>query len=340
MEQSEGSWRLCPAASRPKERRQLRRGDSGVLIVRAAILCCALTIAGTTVFGQGASQPPAPSRAKASSPQQANTAKPDSDAERPKSDAGHPPTVNVYGRQEAQATADQKPNQGHEESSWKGVWEALIALGSVALAVITGVLALYTYRLWREAVKARKAAIADGIEARKETREALDIARQAADASKNSADAALASERAYVFGEMKLQGTLEPEPHQMPTNCSAEIRFANHGKTPADVEEIRVYHTRIAISPDTPADAAAYTERIGQQPQLPPGRVIGEPYVFLYKFNIGHRRDTINIVARIAYRDVFGGKRHTQIVYQTVTPAAFIPSLVVSLPEDPLNEST
>lgn len=214
---------------------------NSILRVRYAfVLCGWLALAGTAnaVVSDAptASQPPSPSGAKASGPQQTNPSKPDDETQNPKTSTGQPVTVNVFSPQATQSTTGQKAEQSHEESPWKGVWEALIAIATVALAFITGILAWYTYKLWDESSKARVKATEDGLLSRKETRETLGIAKESADTAKATLVASEANAkrqlRAYV-NVFKVFASWHADESDKLRPITITVENKNAGQTPA-----------------------------------------------------------------------------------------------------------
>lgn len=119
-----------------------------------------------------------------------------------------------------QVPASKESNESNQEAGTKTDWwaritNALIAIGTLALAVIGGIGARYVLRSLR-AIEGQTGVL----------QESISVARTSATAAKNSADALVASERAWIDGD--IVGNLNVFP-------TFEIRIENHGKTPAQL---------------------------------------------------------------------------------------------------------
>lgn len=117
-------------------------------LIAMALACC-VGVCGAAL------EPPAPSASKASEPQKAHAQKPNGERSDKAKDADKSPLVvfKIDASPIAKTSSGDQTEQGYKESPWKGVWDALIALGTVALAIVTSILVYYTRGLLVEAKK-------------------------------------------------------------------------------------------------------------------------------------------------------------------------------------------
>jgi len=121
---------------------------------------------------------------------------------------------------------------------------ALTGIGAAAtaiLAVITGLLAKYTYKLWNATVQLGQDAKDAAQRQAGEMAQSLAISKQAADAAKASADAAVKSSMPVLFPFITEMSQLHPlDPISSPTTHDANIflAFDNYGKTPGAIRRV------------------------------------------------------------------------------------------------------
>lgn len=203
----------------------------------AVVLACWVSVAGAAL------NPPSPSTTKASEPQQTNASNADGKGGDKTKEADKPPPalINVYASPVAQNTGSDQGGQGHEESAWKGVWEALIAIGTIVLAVLTGILAWFTKGLLNEARNQFPHFLRN-----------VDAGAKAADSANTNATALMLAERAYVKMSHRSPGVifLDAPTTEDGGRVMARIGFQidNWGRTPARVE--RTYARILSVHPD------------------------------------------------------------------------------------------
>jgi hypothetical protein len=153
--------------------------------------------------------------------------------------------------------------------------EALVAEGTIALAIITGVLAagtivlaIFTYRLWADSKAA--AAVQAG-----QMQSSLQIAERSAAAATTSAKATEASvEALYETAEIQLRAYVFPELEGRVTICAPsdapqfQLKIRNSGNTPATKVLVRVQRfgstfPLVGTLPDLPEPPVLSSQLIG-----------------------------------------------------------------------------
>jgi hypothetical protein len=254
------------------------------------------------------SEPPTPRAAEASQPQQSHASetgnKGGGKIEEPSKPA---PIVNGLSPAEAKEHSDQDSDKSNDESLWKRVSDALIAVGTIVLAIITGVLAWYTRGLLTEARKQFPHFVRN-VDAATKSAEA---ASQSALAAKMMAETAMRTERAWI-------GTLRVNASQSPHGWAFDFRWINGGKTPAIKCEI---FTAIRIQP---AGSNVPTFQRAQRPPEPskgvaiPGVEFGSQPLFISEdevARISSGEARAFIYGEVEYEDVFHDRvrRSTQV---------------------------
>jgi hypothetical protein len=259
-------------------------------LIAIALACC-LGVAGA------ASQPPAPSAYKASAPQQSHASEPDGKRGAKAGEAKQAPLVvlNVDASPVAKSSGGEQTSKGNEESPWKGVWDAMMALSTLALAGITGVLVYFTRGIL--------VAAEEQFPHFKENVQAAKDAATAATATVATMQQNAAKElRAYVGVSRALfrrqsQGFL-----------IAEVDILNCGKTPAKIVRLEL-HYRIE---NLPCDTASEEQKGGV---LMPGLVWrlaqAQPVRANVATAITEGAATAVVWGRIDYLDEFGGENWT-----------------------------
>lgn len=178
------------------------------------------------------SQPPAPSPTKGSQQPQAqskNAKQPTAPDQRGTEKS--PLVVKTLPAPNAEAKAKREADQEKE----KATNDKLIAYSTVAIAVITFFLALYTAKLWRATVKLGSDAKDAADRQAAELQKSLAIAKESADAAMLQAKAAVAAELPIIgWVDQKLVGynefdqpVVDPAPPGMPPTIS---RISSHTK--------------------------------------------------------------------------------------------------------------
>lgn len=224
------------------------------LLVALALVCC---------IGFAYSQPPPPSGGKGIQKQNAHATQPNKDrASEPQGTASAPLFVQSIATPETADEAAHKHYEHHEKPTlerlmgWGTFWLAVFTL---ILMAATIVLAVFTFRLWRDARRTADAAASD-------MRESLRISQQAADAATASVASLIAAERAYVFAEITLLhfGNTTSDFGKL----QGKVKFWNYGKTPAVISRIRAYAHIAETAPIAMLPAA------GDDRELPPSLAI------------------------------------------------------------------
>jgi hypothetical protein len=150
------------------------------------------------------------------------------------------------------------------------------------------------------------------------------VTGKAANAAKASADALLATERAYVFAEIRFAGFVSPD--GTGNRINADISFWNYGKTPAVVTRIRAY---IALRNEPPIELI---DAPGADKDLPPGLGIAVNSAFpISVFTYATPRDQQDIssiertaycLGSVQYTDVLGKSHRTAFCWQYVPGTA------------------
>lgn len=208
----------------------------------------------------------------------------------------------------------------HSLAAWRDA-EWWTAGATVALALVTLILAIYTYRLWRAA--------REGAQAQAEsTREALQVAQRSADAAVTSSEALLAAERAYLFVEV-VQNTVTID-DSFPRQVS--VKIWNHGRTPAELTRIRSY---MSVSETVPQELLATEDSEQELPAgvgLPPRTALDLTLEVRFNdgqlFQVSTLTKAMYCIGRIEYRDMFGQARATGFCWrfvQSATQQEFVP---------------
>jgi hypothetical protein len=177
----------------------------------------------------------------------------------------------------------------------------LNVFSTVAIAIFTGVLWHTTHKMLQANIVSANAAL-----------KAANIAEAAANAAREAAEAMPRVERAYLFLHHNLEGKFELV--VTPDKKTVTIKLANHGRTPAIINEILF---GFLVGPHAPRK-----EDLAQVAVIPiPGGIIvsSEPYSFTRDYNItaDHRAGIENkthfffMVGRVKYHDVFGVAHET-----------------------------
>lgn len=206
-----------------------RQGNSGTLVVRAPLLFCVLTLAASAVFAQAASQPPAPSGRVSGEQQQPKASQPvQSSAPEQRGTARAPLFIQSIPAAESASDAAHKVYEHHE----KPTLDRWLTGSTVALAVFTLVLAIFTALMWVATYRLALHSKKTGDQQATDTKAALEIARDAANASKKSADASLIALRPWLSCKVEIT---EPLSFNEAGDPIFKITFIveNVGKTPA-----------------------------------------------------------------------------------------------------------
>lgn len=198
-------------------------------------------------------------------------------------------------------------------SEWSLVWVTIF------LAVVTASLAVFTYKLWQATVKLGRDAVR-GVE-------------QQDTALKNV-------ERAYLFIEVVLDGPLAHSPSGLPN--SVRVKIWNHGKTPAEVLQIRFY---VDIKPEVPNELLSFP---GSDVTLPPGLGIAQNFSYDVTTSVNisdkdfgeieHGYKTPYAVGLVRYKDIFGYEHRTGFCW--FYSHHMIHGQFIIAPESALNERT
>ena len=196
-----------------------RRSYSDVLIVRGAVLCCALALVGSAA---AALQPPAPSNGKHTQEPNASASKPASQsATEQRGTASSPLFIQSLSGPEREADAAHKKYEHHE----KPTLDRWLTYSTVALALFTLLLFGFTAALWWVTLKLGRQAKADSERQATETQQSLAI-------SKAASNAAVMSLRPWLSCKVESFGPLSFD-----AKGDAVFRFRfvikNVGKTPA-----------------------------------------------------------------------------------------------------------
>ena len=235
-----------PAMSPPRS----QRSYSGVLIVRAAILCCVLMLVASSVFAQAASQP----LVRSSGPQQAKASE-----ARPFASAAK---VSLAPPQASAAEKSPEHSNPSSHKSWNEIW--LEKLRDDPIVAFTLVLAISTVLLWIDTRGLRRLAQRQAAD----TTKALGIATVAAEAAKKSADASLATLRPWLSCKVKI---MEPMTFNETGDPIFRFRFSvrNVGDTPAMsvnvTQELRLFAPGVQHSVHRLQTLAALMQGLGVQ---------------------------------------------------------------------------
>lgn len=130
-----------------------------------------------------------------------------------------------------QEKASERPEPA-PENPWGSRWEGVTALATVALAIVTGGLWLYTYKLW----EAASGQIADTRRAIRHARRSADAAERAAEAARDSVVVAQRTARRELRAYLGAVVGAEPAPMIRigpPASQQVVVHIHNHGQTPA-----------------------------------------------------------------------------------------------------------
>lgn len=201
---------------------------------------------------------------------------------------------------------EEKKNELHQAGD-----EARIADATVALAWITGALALFTALLWIATLRLAKDAKRTSDRQAAETKDSLALATRAADTASANVATLVAAERAYVFAELHLEAFVNALLQGPSENFGAvrvRVKFWNYGKTVAVITKIRGYITTLE---SVPHEMVAFE---GSERELPPQIGIGancaHEEVFESKFDVRDFTDLKNwnkrvfVVGRMEYRTI------------------------------------
>lgn len=176
--------------------------------------------------------------------------------------------------------------------------EDWIAVATVVLAIVTGLLAFFTFRLWNSTK----------------------------DLVEGTASDARAIERAYIFVEVQLLHPLkagDPAVENLIT-----VRFRNHGRSPAEIVNLRGYTVLGGASEDVPQELVSGEE---YEVALPPGLAIPSGSLYTDEFTARLTPEKLEsialwnaglfVVGRMTYRDIFGRTFETGFCWHFLTHA-------------------
>lgn len=268
------------------------------------------------------SENPAPGAAKAGKPQQAQSAKGENKGASDKQLAEKTPLIinNIFSPNEAKTPSNNDSKNCCEESSWKGIWEAIAAIATAILAVITWFLVVYTKQLWASTAK-----IANDTKesSERQLRAYVHVSHSMISASETKeappATLQIIREGAYVF---------------------SEIKFKNAGKTPAHdcVSHIGIHLADWPLKEVLPKLSFDESDRLSKL-SLGPGMkrlsraCSGLP---LDAEKLGFLKSggkAIFIYGAIRYRDAFNGTHTTHFRYYTGGPVGINSNNLAAHPE-------
>ena len=147
-------------------------------------------------------------------------------------DAALPVTINgpitIEKTEKERSEQREETSQSSANESLLVKWTAALVCVTALLVVITGVLAGYTYKLWKGADEASKRQA-------REMRESLAIARDATDATINTSIPVLAP---FITKWNGLHQLKHPQ-GQITWEARIHVVFENYGKTPGMIREVR-----------------------------------------------------------------------------------------------------
>lgn len=152
-----------------------------------------------------------------------------------------PIVLNVYPASEGKVLKVLDSDVGHEGLAWKDIWEAIVALATGVLALITGYLVFYTKNLWGATVELSREAKAASARQESEMKQSIAQAIRSADAMEIVGEAArnnAALMQSILQKQMRAYLAFEGcdfIPQDVNANWKAEVRFhiKNFGHTPA-----------------------------------------------------------------------------------------------------------
>jgi hypothetical protein len=229
-----------------------------------------------------------------------------------------PISIKIIPAPDAEAKAAKEERYRQEKASQDN-W---LTKSTVWLAFVTTILAGVTAGLWIATYRLGSDAKRTGDRQAIDTQASLSIAREAAKAAMENATATMASERAYVFVNVKLIDETQTRP--VPTGFIAN--FCNHGKTPAVITNIRSQIDVVSDIPNvmpeiTPNDTTSDRE-------LPEGLVIASELIYRvtmrppnssvtsYAAEINGGQKFLICYGQIRYKDIFDKKRETGFCWQ------------------------
>lgn len=245
----------------------------------------------TNCFGAVPSQPPIPSAAVSGKEQHGETAKNGDAAHTTKEQALQPPSAPVVaapaGRQDGLTGEKGNELQGGPSD------EHLIAIGTIALAGVTAVLAVFTLLLWRST----------------------------SDLVKETDAAAKQTERAYIFVDVALVDSIKG--YATPADFLFKVTFSNQGKTPAEIIKLRGYMELRDFSEGPPHELIHWDKA---EAKLPPGLGVAGNGRFEDDFvkritpqetkELRGLTKMLYAVGRMTYRDIFGREFETGFCWQ------------------------
>lgn len=199
-----------------------------------------LAMALLLMVGIAQSQNPSPSPIKSGQQKEIKSAQTDKKTQK-----------EIYGSQESPAfikiipakkTPEQTTHEAYEHDE-KPSLDRGLTYGTIAYAaftfflfLVTSFLAIFTYKLWRDASETSKRQA-------REMQDSLAIAKQSADASRDSADAAVSAEMPFLYpraSQINLHPMTVPTDAQQTHVPSVFVDFRNIGKTPAILTRVGV----------------------------------------------------------------------------------------------------
>ena len=227
----------------------------------------------------------------------------------------HPASSPKAGASSPQVTASATApvaESKHADDPARTNYEKWIAIGTIALAFVTGGLWVATYQLGREAKKS----------------------------GERQDEALRAIERAYLFVEVSLESNFIPGPLGHSSNL--QVTIWNHGKTPAEIIQIRAYAQVLETTPAELIDSPQ------SEVTLPPGLAVAQnssyrlgvwANILNEEFSdIRQMYTTLYCLGQVRYRDIFGTERETGFCWFYRDHPGLVPFVIA--PNSGLNKRT
>lgn len=276
-----------------------------MLSVRAPLLVC-LALAAATALCQAASQPLSPPSSHAASPQQRHASGPNGRVANQQDKAeSSPPPVLPGAKPSTSAPTNHKSREGHEEPVWQGVWEAIIALATIALVVVTSALVYYTKRLWASTSH---------------------LVGDAKDSSQKDLRAYIAIEDIFFSRTIETvikflqSGDSVREHCEVTDERDLRIRVRNHGRTPAHQMTIKC---DCLLHPPGP-DPHEFSGLLVAEQMLHPQQVYAAKVPF-GDLPISAQTANFYVVGRATYRDIHNAWWITDFSYWYKGERVFAP---------------